>query len=101
MASLSPDSDRASQVSTSGLGLFLRRGCREITLGQGEPLDNLEEFEALSLKRQRKTMENNLLKVSMDSGSAFSDVLHLSLNVSSAGCGMRLEKHGQPAVCLE
>ena len=36
-------------------------------------------------------LENNLLKVSVDSGSVFGDTLHLFLNVSSVGCGVRLE----------
>ena len=67
-------------------------------MSQGKFLDGLKEFEALSLKRQRKTLENDLLKVSMDSGSVFGDVLHLFLNVSSVGCGVRLGTHVN---CLE
>ena len=59
-------------------------------MGQGELLDGLEEFKALPLKRQRKALENNLLKVSVDSGSIFGDMLHLFLNVSFVGCGVRL-----------
>jgi len=65
-ASPSPDTDQAPQASTSCSRLFLRRGGREIALSQGELLDGLEEFEALPLKGQRRTLESNLLKVSVD-----------------------------------
>jgi len=91
-SSLSPNIGQTLQDSTSSLGLFLRRGDREEI--EGNFLDGLEEFEALSLKRQRKTLENNLLKISEDTGSAFGDVLHLFLTVSSVRCGARFATHG-------
>ena len=59
-------------------------------MSQGNFLDSLEEFEALSLKRQRKMLENDLIKVNVDFDFAFSDALYLFLNVSSVGCGVRL-----------
>ena len=68
----------------------MRRGGREIALGQGKFLDGLEEFEALPLNRQRRMLEKDLLKVNVDSGSVFGDILHLNLNVSYVGCGVRV-----------
>ena len=49
-ASLSLDTGQDAPASTSGSGLFLR-GDRKITLGQGNFLDDLEEFKALPQKR--------------------------------------------------
>ena len=46
-ASPSPDPNLGPQVSTYGSGLFLRRGSKKIVLGQGELLNDLEEFEVL------------------------------------------------------
>ena len=59
-------------------------------MGQGGLLDGLEEFEALPLKRQKRTFESNLLKISVGLGFIFGDMLHLFLNVSFVGCGVRL-----------
>ena len=59
-------------------------------MGQEKFLDSLEKFEALPLKRQRRMLENDLLKISVDPGSAFGDMLDLFLNVSSIGYGVLL-----------
>ena len=70
-------------------------------MGQEKFLDGLEEFEALPLKRQRKMLENGLLKVSFDLDSIFGDMLYLFLSVFSVGCGIRLGTHGQLVGGLE
>jgi len=46
-------------------------------------------------------LENDLLMVSVNFDFAFGDVLHSFLNVSSIGCGIRLQIHGQPIGPLE
>ena len=72
-ASPSTDAGQDPPASTSASGLFLRRGDKKIALGQSNFLDGLGEFETLPLKRQRKMLENDLLKVSMIFDFAFDD----------------------------
>jgi len=46
--------------------MFLRREDSEVTLGHGDFLRGLEEFETVPSRGQRRTLENDLFRVCLD-----------------------------------
>ena len=52
------------QGVSSRLNLLLRRGDSKVTLGHGDFLQGMEEFKALPLRKQRRTLENENFWVS-------------------------------------
>ena len=47
------------------LGLFLRRGDVEVALRHGDFLGGLEDLKALSLKKRRRRLKNEVFRVSI------------------------------------
>ena len=52
------------QGASSGLSLLLRRGDSEVALGHDDFFQRMEEFNALSTREQRRTLENDIFWVS-------------------------------------
>ena len=62
------DAGQTSHASIPESEMFLRRHGGKVALIKGEFLDNLEEFEGLPLREQRKMLTNDILKVRMHLG---------------------------------
>ena len=71
------DVGQTSYTLTPESRVFLRRRGGEIALVKGEFLNSLKEFEALPLKKQRKTLAKDLLKVRVHPCSVFNDPFNL------------------------